>query len=387
MKQHFLPFIPKSLSLIVIALAFTAGAWAQTETIAYSFTGGSDGGSPSGGLVLDTKGNLYGAAESGGANGAGAIFELTPNSGGGWTEQVLYSFNGFANQNDGYFPFGGLVFDKKGSLYGTTIGGGTSFQGMAFQLSPGSNGTWTETVIYNFSGGTSVGSPQAMSFVIDGTGNLYGFSVSGCAYGFGCVFELVAGSTWTLKILHSFTGGNDGYDPFCSSLVLDSAGNLYGSTTEGGLHDYGVVFKLTPQSDGTWSEKVLYSFNGLGGVASPTGKLTIDSEGKIYGTAYDAFELSPDSNGVYKEKVTSDSAGNLYGTTYTGGAHRGTVFELSPGSNGTWTEKVLHAFSATGGDGLYPYVFPLSIDGQGHLYGTTSTGGSSNSGVVYEVTP
>jgi uncharacterized repeat protein (TIGR03803 family) len=404
MKHYFLPFIPKSLSLAVIALALTAGAWAQTETIAYSFTGGSDGGSPSGGVILDSKGNLYGAAESGGANGAGAIFELTPSSGGGWAEQVLYSFNGFANQNDGYFPFGGLVFDKKGNLYGTTIGGGPSFQGTAFELSRGSNGTWTETVIYNFAGGTSVGSPQSMSFAIDGAGNLYGISVSGCAYGYGCIFELVAGSPWTLKILHSFTGGNDGYEPFGGSPVLDGAGNLYGSTTGGGLHDYGVLFKLTPQSNGTWSEKVLYSFNGLGGVAAPTGKLTIDSQGNIYGTAYDAFELSPDSNGIYKEKdlhfftggkdgalpeagVTSDSAGNLYGTTNTGGAHRGTVFELSPGSNGTWTEKVLHAFSATGGDGVYPYVFPLSVDGQGHLYGVTSTGGSSNYGVVYEVTP
>jgi uncharacterized repeat protein (TIGR03803 family) len=404
MKHYSLPFIPKSLSLTVITLALTAGAWTQTETIAYSFTGGSDGGSPSGGVILGSKGTLYGSAESGGANGAGVVFELIPSSSGGWLEHVLYSFNGFVNQKDGYFPVGGLVFDKKGNLYGTTLGGGTSLQGTAFEIIPLPDGTWTEKVIYNFPGGTSVGSPQGMSFAIDGAGNLYGFSVSGCTYGFGCVFELVAGSTWTLKILHSFSGGNDGYEPFGSSLVLDGAGNLYGSTTGGGLHDYGVVFKLTPQSDGTWSEKVLYSFNGLGGVASPTGKLTIDSQGNIYGTAYDAFELSPDANGIYTEKdlhffsggkdgaepeagVTSDSAGNLYGTTYTGGAHRGTVFELSPASNGTWTEKVLHAFSATGGDGVYPYVFPLSIDGEGHLYGTTSTGGSSNYGVVYEVTP
>src|SRR5580658_3187732 len=136
MKHYSLPFIPKSLSLTVITLALTAGAWTQTETIAYSFTGGSDGGSPSGGVILDSKGTLYGSAESGGANGAGVVFELLPSSSGGWLEHVLYSFNGFVNQKDGYFPVGGLVFDKKGNLYGTTLGGGTSFRERPSKSSP-----------------------------------------------------------------------------------------------------------------------------------------------------------------------------------------------------------------------------------------------------------
>jgi uncharacterized repeat protein (TIGR03803 family) len=396
----------KSLSLAVMALTLTAAAWAQTETIAYSFTGGSDGGYPQGGLVVDSKGNLYGTTESGGSSSGGTVFELTPNSSGGWTEQVLYSFTGFMGTGDGDLPFAGLVLDSKGNLYGTTLSGGTSFNGTVFELSPGSNGTWTEKVLYNFTGGADGGSPQQSTLTLDSSGNLYGTTVSGGAYGEGSVYELTEGKsgTWTQKILHSFTGGNDGYLPFGSSLIFDGAGNLYGSTTGGGTHDYGVIFKLTPGTGGAWTEKVLYSFTGVGGVTGPLGSLLFDSKGNIYGTGFDVFELSPGSNGIFTEKdlhffsgdpdgaypesgVISDSKGNLYGTTNTGGAHRGTVYELSPGSNGSWTEKVLHRFSATGGDAVYPYLAPLVMDAQGHLYGTTSAGGSSNFGAVYEVTP
>ena len=400
------PRVCRIVFLVGIALSLSFEAYAQTEIILYSFTGGTDGGLP-GGVILDSKGNLYGSTESGGANGAGTVFELTPNSSGGWTEQVLYSFNGFVNPSDGALPFGGLVFDSKGNLYGTTLAGGTSFQGTAFELSPGSNGTWTEKVIYNFTGGTSAYSAQQASLTVDGAGNLYGISGYGCTYSFGCVFELVAGTngTWTLKILHAFSGDNDGGQAYGSSLAIDSTGNLYGTTSEGGLHDYGVLFKLTPQSNGTWTEKVLYSFSAANGVSDPVGKPTLDSHGRFYGTAYPTvYELSPGTNGTYSEKnlhtfsggkdgaiaesgVVFDVTGNLYGTTYTGGAHRGTVFEVSPSSNGTWTEKVLHSFSSTGGDGVFPTFAPLAIDAQGHLYGTTLQGGASGSGVVYEVTP
>ena len=393
--------------VVSVAIAiWTVAASAQTEKIVYSFTGGTDGANPQGGVILDSKGNLYGTTESGGANGAGAVFELVPNSGGGWTEQVIYNFNGFVNSSDGALPFGGLVFDNKGNLYGTTTFGGTSSAGTVFELSPGSNGTWTEKIIYNFSGGAGSPSPFQMSFLVDALGNLYASAQNCGTYGFGCVFELVAATngTWTLKTLNSFTGGNNGAFPYSPSMVFDSTGSLYGSTTEGGLHDYGVVFKLTPQTNGSWTEKVLYAFNGVGGVGGPIGNLTLDTHGNIYGTAFDVFELSPGANGIYTEKdlhffsggkdgaspengVIFDSKGNLYGTTYTGGTHRGTVFQLSPDPDGTWSEKVLHRFSATGGDGIFPYVSPLAISGQGHLYGTTSTGGSSNFGVVYEVTP
>lgn len=393
------------MALFALVLTINAGAWAQSESVLYSFTGGTDGGSPQGGVILDSKGNLYGTTESGGANSAGTVFELTPNSSGGWTEQVIYNFNGFINSSDGALPWGSLVFDNKGNLYGATLSGGTNFAGTVFELSPGSNGTWTEKIIYDFVSGAGNPSPFQLSFVVDTSGNLYAESQNCGTFAYGCVFELVSASngTYTEKVLHSFSGGNDGYVPL-GSLIIDSAGNLYGTTLEGGAHDYGVVFRLSPQSNGSWTERVLYAFTGAAGVCEPLGTLRLDSHGNIYGAAFDVFELSPSSTGAYTEKdlhffsggkdgafpeagVVLDSKGNLYGTTATGGAHRGTVFELSPNSNGTWSEKVLHAFSANGGDGVFPYISPLAIDGQDHLYGTTSTGGSSNFGVVYEVTP
>ncbi len=392
--------------LVASAIVMTSlGAAAQTEKILYAFTGGSDGGRPQCGLILDGKGNLYGTTQEGGVNSAGTVFELTPNTNGTWKEQVLYSFTGFNGSGDGYFPAGGLVFDTKGNLYGTTSGGGTSFQGTVYELSPGSNGTWTEKVLYSFAGGSDGTSPQGGALVIDAAGNLFGTTVAGGVNGNGTVFELVAGAngSWSEKVIHSFTGGDDGYLPFDSSLILDSAGSVYGSTTGGGTHDYGVVFRLTKGANGLWTEKVLYAFNGAGGVTGPIGGLVFDRHGNIYGTAFDVFELSP-SNGAFTEKdlhffsggsdgafpesgVVFDGSGNLYGTTNTGGNHRGTVFELSPSSSSGWTEKILHRFSPSGGDGVFPLAAPLVIDATGHLYGTTNSGGASNAGVVFEVTP
>jgi uncharacterized repeat protein (TIGR03803 family) len=389
-----------ALAVLVVVLA--SGCWAQSESVIYSFTGGTDGGSPQGGVILDSKGNLYGTAENGGANGAGVVFEFVPNSNGGWTEQVIYNFNGFVNSDDGALPDGPLVFDKKGNLYGATQAGGTSSAGTVFELSPGSNGAWTEKVIYNFLSGVGNPSPFQVAFVVDTSRNLYASAQNCGTYGYGCVFELVLGTNgdYTEKVLYSFSGDDDGYIPL-GSLIIDSDGNLYGTTLEGGAHDYGVVFELS-ESNGTWTEKVLYAFTGAGGISNPIGRLALDSHGNIYGTAFDAFELSPNANGTYKEEnlhffsggkdgalpsagVIIDSSGNLYGTTSTGGAHRGTVFELSPNSNGKWSEKVLHSFSATGGDGIFPYISPLAIDKEGRLYGTTGQGGAGF-GVVYEVT-
>jgi uncharacterized repeat protein (TIGR03803 family) len=406
MKQQACAGISRVLIAIVIGGMMTIGATAQTEKILYSFTGGSDGGAPQGGLVLDGKGNLYGTTQQGGSNSGGTVFELTPNSNGTWTEQVLYSFTGLFGNSDGAFPYGSLVFDSKGNLYGTTVFGGTSFQGTVFELSPGTNGTWTENILYNFTGGADGGAPYGPGLSIDRAGNLYGTTNTGGSNGFGVVFEVVAGSNgnWTEKVLHAFTGGDDGSYPFGGPLLVDSTGSLYGNTSQGGTHDYGVVFKMTPNANGTWTEKVLYAFKNTDGTTSPIGALAFDTHGNIYGTAYDAFELSPGSNGSWTEKplhlfaggsdgadpesgLVIDAAGNLYGTTNTGGKHRGTVFELSPGSNGNWTEKILHRFSPTGGDGIFPYIVNLIIDGSGHLYGTTSGGGSSGFGVVYKVTP
>jgi uncharacterized repeat protein (TIGR03803 family) len=414
MKHDTCVFVPRAFAVAALAVIIATGASAQTEKILHSFTGGSDGGFPLAGLIFDSKGNLYGTTQGGGTGGVGScsgcgtVFELSPGAGGTWTETVLYTFGSSSSFSDGALPTSPLIFDGKGNLYSTTQIGGSSpsQQGTVFELSPGSGGTWTEKVLYSFTGGADGGDPFGSGLVFDGSGNLYGTTSFGGLYGFGAVFELVAGSggTWTEKVLHSFTGGTDGASPFGSTLILDGAGNLYGVTVQGGLHDYGVVFKLTRGSS-SWSEKVLYAFPGGAGGSYPEGNLVFDSTGNLYGEAsYIIFELTPNSSGPWTEKtlhsfaggsdganpiagLTFDKAGNLYGTTNTGGAHRGTVFELTPGTSGTWTEKILHRFSSSSGDGVFPQFGTLVIDTTGHLYGTTSQGGTSKNGVVFEVTP
>jgi uncharacterized repeat protein (TIGR03803 family) len=401
--------ILRILAIAVFTAMITVSVSAQTETILHSFTNGSDGGNPQGGFIFDGKGNLYGTTGSGGGtsacSGCGTAFELVPGSNGTWTENVIFDFGtSFSDAND---PFGPLTFDSKGNLYGTTDGGGTGFLGTVFELTPGSNGVWTEKVLYNFTGGVDGGFPYGSGLALDSAGNLYGLTESGGAYGFGTVFEVVAGAngTWTEKVLHSFTGGSDGNFPFGTTPIFDAAGNLYANASGGGFHDYGVVFELIPGSNGHWSEKVLYSFSGGAGGSFPGGKLLFDSTGNLYGTTtYTVYELSPGSNGTWTEKtlhsfvggpdgatpyagLVFDKAGNLYGTTNSGGNHRGTVYELIPGSSGTWTEKILHRFTTTGGDGIFPTFATLIVDANGNVYGTTPQGGSSGAGVVFEIAP
>jgi len=397
----------RALAITAVALTLAIAVSAQTETILHSFTAGSDGGEPQDGFVADSKGNLYGTAPFGGTDNSGVVFELTPNSNGTWTEQVLYNFSGNNGTGDGAGPYSGLVFDSKGDLYGTTVSGGSAFNGTVFELLPGTNGTWTEKILCNFNGGSNGGSPYGEGLVLDSAGNIYGTTYSGGAYGFGTVFELVAGGsgTWTQTVLHSFTGGSDGASPFGSTPVFDSAGNLYGLAADGGPHDYGVVYQLSRGSNGVWKYRVVYAFLGGASGNGPTGDLVIDSGGNLFGTTkYTVFELIPSSNGTWTEKtlhrfvggadgatpdagLVLDTAGNLYGTTYSGGAHRGTVYELIPGSNGTWTEKILHSFSSTGGDGVFPGFATLLVDASGNVYGTTPSGGTSNSGVVFKIVP
>jgi uncharacterized repeat protein (TIGR03803 family) len=396
-----------------IAFALATTAIAQTESILHSFTGGNDGGFPQAGMIFDSKGNLYGTAGGGGSTsgsgciGCGVAFQLVPSSNGTWTENILYAFGSLQNLADGANPYGSLIFDAKGNLYGTTISGGTSFQGTVFELSPTASGPWTETVLYNFSGGADGGFPYASKLLMDGAGNLYGMTESGGLYGFGTVFEVMnkGNGTWTERVLHNFQDLNDGANPFGSSLIFDSSGNLYGVASGGGAHDYGVVFELVRATTGGWTQKVLYSFPGGSGGSFPTGNLVIDSAGNLYGQAfYIAYELSPNSNGTWTEKTlhtfgggsdgatpyagfTVDGAGNLYGTTNAGGMHRGTVFELLRGANDTWTEKILHRFSRTGGDGVFPTYATVTIDGSGKIYGTTPQGGASGNGVIFEIAP
>jgi len=406
-------------------LTITASLFAANqEKVLHSFNdNGSDGTFPGNSLTFDAAGNLYGAAAEGGAYGYGMIFQLTPGAGGTWTETVLHNFN--QDGTDGIFPNGGLIFDARGTgnLYGTTLEGGAKRFGTVFQLTPGTDGTWTETILYNFSGSDgSDGAEPRDGLIFDGAGNLYGTTSVGGATGQDCnglgcgaVFQLApgAGGTWTETVLFSFNRpGKGGVLPY-AGLVLDSAGNLYGTTTQGGGQGCGgfgcgIIFKLTPGRGGTWIEAKLHSFNGKNG-QFPTSSLIFDAKGNLYGTARSVFQLAPQANGQWTEKVLHiftnkfagpccslifDAAGNLYGTTSGGGTHSaGTVFELTPGAKGRWTQKVLHYFSDKGKDGFQPSS-GLIFDGDGNLYGVTSRGGAhpkscggGGCGTVFEVMP
>jgi uncharacterized repeat protein (TIGR03803 family) len=224
---------------VVYKLTPTGGGW--TESVLYSFDGGSDGASPWAGVTLDEAGNIYGTTASGGAFGVGTVYELSP-SGSGYTKKILHSFQ---TQSDGSEPYAGVVLDRSGNLYGATQFGGSGGGGTAFELSP-SGGSWTYTVIYPFvgSGGGHAKGPVG-DLAMDNAGNLYGTTTGDGAFRFGSVFKLTPGSgSWTYTSLHDFTGGSDGQLPR-SNVVFDASGNLY-STAYGGVDGKGVVFEITP---------------------------------------------------------------------------------------------------------------------------------------------
>jgi uncharacterized repeat protein (TIGR03803 family) len=396
---------------------------ADQEKVLYAFDGGADGISPSGTLVFDAVGNLYGTTVNGGDYrcelymGCGTVFKLQPAEQGTWSKTILHSFEG----QDGAYPSAGLIFDAAGNLYGTTISGGTKGSGTVFKLAPGGHGEWTETVLHDFDNWD--GEAPAASLIFDKSGNLYGTTREGGRYDSGIVFKLAtaANGEWTETVLHTFNG-KDGSDPL-GALTFDSAGNLYGTTV--GAYDTdcsgsacGNVFKLAPATDGKWTETVLHSFGGRGG-SGPGSALVLDRAGNLYGTTTSGgnlktcsgdgcgtvFQLIPSANGKWTEKVLHtfngrtdgsfpyaglifDAAGNLYGATWYGGV----VFELVPDKDGKWTETVLHAFS--GKDGWFPYA-GLIFDASGNLYGTTQLGGKlkkcdgeygKGCGVVFEIT-
>lgn len=392
---------------LCIASMCAIGSAAQTETIVHSFTGLSDGGLPESGLVPDGKGNFFGTTHYGGTNFGGVVYELSPNSNGTWTEQVVYNF-GLQGTISAANPSGALAIDTTGNIYGVVASGGELNFGAVFEVSPSSNGTWTAKLLHIFGTSSNDGAfPSAEGVVLDAAGNLYGTTNVGGAYSYGTVYELVpsANGIWTEKILYSFHGGNDGGMFAGSAPVLDSVGNLYGVATLYGAKDYGAVYELSPGPGGNWTGKVLYSFPGGTGGAYPTGSLLLDSSGNLYGTTNcTVYELIRGTNGTWTEKTlhtfeggkdgaTSlaglifDKAGNLYGTTRDGGSHRGTVFELSPGSNSVWTEKILHRFASNGTDGYNPQIANLALDTTGNVLGTTYVGGVSNVGVVFEIQP
>jgi uncharacterized repeat protein (TIGR03803 family) len=327
---------------------FDFGAW--TEQIAHSFDGttGTEGQTS---LAVDSSGNLYGIATYGGTYGYGVAFEMTPSSGGGWTYTVLHNFK-FV---EGSYPVGGLIFDPSGKLYGVTQDGGAYGYGTVFQLRKNSGGTWTEKVLHSFNKTDGMNPTKAL--VMDAAGNLYGTTYNGGANSAGTVFELARGTgdTWKEKVLHSFfpRPSTDGSNP--DGGVILFSGNLYGTTYNGGAYGWGTVFELVKQGN-AWTESVIYSFNqdGIDG-ATPRANLTAVGN-------------------------------NLYGTTVVGGANfDGTVFQLTPASGGGWTESVIYSFNDTSGGAAFPSG-GLFYYNDGNLYGTAQ-GGAYGVGSVYKIAP
>ncbi|MGC1372029.1 MAG: choice-of-anchor tandem repeat GloVer-containing protein [Candidatus Sulfotelmatobacter sp.] len=318
-------------------------------------------------MVLDASGNLYGTTQVGGANGDGTVFELSPGEDGAWTETIPHNFDFGAG--DGADPDAAMTFDAQGNLYGTTSEGGTGICnvegcGTVFELSPQSDGTWTETILHNFvANGTDGYEPGSGTLVFDSKGNLYDTIPEGGTYGYGVVYELspVGGGTWTETILHSFNpNGTDGYFPK-SGVILDPEGNLYGTTYNGGSNDGndGTVYKLSPANGGGWTESILSNLGGTDGPVNPAAGLVFDAKG------------------------------NLWGTTQRGGAYGyGTAYELRPAENGSWRERVVTNFEdiPTDKNGETPFD-ALTVGPRGYLYGTTSAGGRQHDGTVFEILP
>lgn len=250
------------------------------QSVLYRFAGETDAGNPVSNVVFDQGGNMYGTSNNGGANGVGTVFKLSPSGGGHWTESVLYSFVG---GTDGANPVDGLLFDATGNLYGTTSNGGGSTAcsggcGTVFELSPAGTG-WTERVIYKFQGSTDGKNPNA-GLVRDAVGNLYGDTWQGGSQGGGTVFELSpSGRSWSLTTLYSFPGNGFAVD----RLTTDLTGNLYGTLQQGGAYGNGEVFELS-SSHGNWIYYDLYDFTGGNDGGTPLGSVVLDSSGNVYGT-------------------------------------------------------------------------------------------------------
>jgi uncharacterized repeat protein (TIGR03803 family) len=252
------------------------GKW--VEKILYSFSGGSEPLAP---VVFDTQGSLYGTTFYGGADGDGTVFRLVPGKNGDWTGKVLHNFN--FNGHDGFSPRAGLVFDSSGNVYGTTVLGGKG-DGTVFEEARGKNGSWTENVLYSFTGETDGGLANA-PLVFDSSGSLYGTTLAGGSSGLGNVFKLTrnANGKWAITTLYSFENV-DGIYPE-GGVIFDSSGNLYGVTDQGGAYNSdGTVFELMPGGGGTWTETVVHSFgNGQDG-SNPEAGLIMDASGNLYGT-------------------------------------------------------------------------------------------------------
>jgi uncharacterized repeat protein (TIGR03803 family) len=360
------------MAAVIVALALLGTATraaGQREAVLHNFGVSSrDGAYPFGSLIFDSAGNLYGTTATGrGESEGGTVFELIPNGSGAWTEKILHTFSN--KGTDGVGPYAGLTFDATGNLYGTTSEGGGPYNcgnetcGTVYELSPQSDGSWAEAVLHSFQ-----------------------------------------------------PNGTDGYRPYCS-LVLDAEGNLYGTTVQGGAYEGGTVFELKRTAGGGWTEEILHNFdnNGVDGWNPYFGGLTFDAGGDLYGTTAQGglygygtvFEMKPKSGGSWTERVLYnfeefgsvgsdpagglilDTSGNLYGTAAGGANEGGTVFELKSTAGGGWIGEALYSFTKNSAEGYGPGTGVI-FDSTRNLYGTAASGGAYNSfvyggGTVFEL--
>ncbi len=352
------------------ALSFAAALFAfchhadaaPSETVIASFTGKLKGSYPGGGLVSDASGVLYGTLQFGGflrhnqTYGGGVVYSLKPLNAGktDWQFTVIYRFG--AVLHDGFYPWGSLIIGSNGNLYGTTAFGGhcSLFRdgcGTVFALAPPSPGmhSWTETTLYAFTGKADGVEPLA-GLVSDSAGNLYGTTSQGGRANNGTIFELSPPTgdqtTWTKETLFEFNDPSYGVGPD-SPLLLDGTGALYGTAPAGGGPDGGVVFRISPRGHAKWAADILYTFNGDPGASRPEGGVIAGPNHVLYGTTY------------------------AHGSCQTYEFGCGQVFSLTPSANGkSWSETTLYSFQA-GTSGSFP-TGRLIQDAAGVLYGTTS---------------
>lgn len=408
---------PALAGIVVLSCLLShSAAAATTYRLLHSFGGPTDGSVPSGAPLLDEKGNIYGLTGGGGTGqcsggGCGTAFELGPRSG-GWEESIIHSFSG---GSDGAFPEGRLALDAAGNLFGTVNGDIRPDVGGVFELVHASGG-WTNNVLY-----TDISGPGV---ILGSRGNVYG-SMASTQHEYGTVGELSLNSgIWTYTDLYSFCperSCTNGFGDLPAPPVWDAEGNLFGTTTEGGLYlsgcyggnGCGVVFEMTPNGNGTWAYHVVHSFGSYTDDGqTPYGGLVTDGAGNFYGTTEyggaagngTVYKLAY-ANGGWKETIIYDfpdwhigalpnttlildSAGNLYGASGGGvntcsGYTCGVVFKLTPQATGGWKYSVLHRFS--GPDGEFPWG--VTVNSKGDIFGTTFAGGTYNAGVAFEIIP
>ncbi len=422
----------------ITSTAHAAPIYATLDNFPATNPGGLEGSD--GPLVADQSGALYGTLVSGGTTLTGSVFKLTRPAAGqsGWAMQTLWSFT---NGADGGYPEAGVTLDAStGILYGVTTHGGANGSGTLFKLVPPGAGqaNWTETTLYSFPTGYL---PGSSGLTLDAAGRLYGTTESGGSFNRGTAFMLSpprrTATAWTYTTLWSFGGtATDGYEPL-AGVAIDANGALYASTLFGGntgcpdgfggTTTCGTVVKLNPPAAGltAWTESLLYAFSGPSDGFAPSGGLTVDAIGTVYGTtnkggagvcasSYNgvlynlgcgtvfkvapavagqsapvhtilhSFTNYPNDGATPYGALVNDQAGSLYGTTFAGGTqYGGTVYKLEPPAPGQtqWSQSILADLAYQAGG--FPLAGPSAH--RGVLYGTTSAGGTLTGGTAFDV--